>query len=89
MIMFKPLFSLLLSTGRPGGSVLSPTVSSSSFMMRSENFSSAGTLEVRVVFNSLHSRRAMTSSHRRVKSNSSDLGYCGAMQPQKVDILFM
>lgn len=49
--LFTVLFInlLFLSTGLPGGSVHSPIVSSSLFMMKYENFSSAGTLEVSVL----------------------------------------
>ena len=49
--MFNLCCSLLVfPTGLPGGFVHSLIVFSSLFMMRSENFSSAGTLEVSILF---------------------------------------
>lgn len=51
LLIFNLCCSLLvLPTGLPGGFVHSHIVFSSSFMMRSENFSSAGTLEVSILF---------------------------------------
>ena len=48
LIIFNPCCSVVLPTDLPGGFVRSPIVFSSLFMMRSENFSSVGTLEVSI-----------------------------------------
>lgn len=50
LIHFTHFCLLVPPTGLAGGFVLSPTVFSSLFMMRSENLSSAGILEVNIVF---------------------------------------
>lgn len=46
LVILNAYCSFVSPTGLPGGFVLSPIVFSSLFMMRSGNFSSAGTQEV-------------------------------------------